>query len=149
MSLDKRFIGIPYKFTGRDLNGVDCLGLVVLYLRSKGFKIPDGDNLPMKEEVQPDYLERVLSGLDKIGQRLDLSNEEPKENDIVVMRLPHGYVHLGVMVDGQNMLHVLKDRPSGLSPLSRFRSRVVAIYRLKQRRPPLFRLAASGQSRFD
>jgi len=126
----EKLLGIPYKFKGRDTTGVDCLGLVWLYFRSKGIKFHDTDGLPMLEEIQPDYLRRVLTALDKLFRRLDESREKPREDDIVVMRLPGGYIHLGVMVDDKNMLHVLKDRPSALSPLRRFRSRIVAVYRL-------------------
>lgn len=130
MSIDE-LLGIPFKFGGRDKNGVDCLGLVWLYFRSKRITFPDTDGLPMKEENQPDYLERVLKVLDRIAVKAS----KPLADDIVVMRLPGGYTHLGVMVDDKNMLHVLKDRPSSIMPLRRFWPRVVAIYRLKRKRP--------------
>lgn len=58
---------------------------------------------------------------------------EAGADDIVVMRFPGGYVHLGVMVDDRNMLHVLKGRPSCIVPLRRYRSRILAIYRLTRR----------------
>jgi len=125
----ENLLGIPYKFKGRTKEGVDCLGLVWLYFQSKGISIPDSDGLAMKAEAQPDYLSRVLSGLEKIAKKVDI----PRADDIVVMRLPRGYTHLGVMVDDHNMLHVLKDRPSSISPLRRFRSRIVAVYRLERK----------------
>lgn len=126
MPTPKELTGIPYKFGGRDFEGVDCLGLVWLYFRRKGLEFPDSDGLPLEGEVHPDYLERVTRALDAIARPVS----EPKEDDIVVMRLPGGYVHLGVMVDDVRMLHVLKGRPSCVVPLRRFRSRIVSIYRL-------------------
>jgi hypothetical protein len=36
---------------------------------------------------------------------------------------------MGVMVDDFNMLHVLKDRPSGLEPALKYGRRVVAVFR--------------------
>ncbi|HHY35646.1 MAG TPA: C40 family peptidase [Firmicutes bacterium] len=105
---------------------MDCLGLVWLYFRSKGVWFPDGDGLPIEEEAHPDYLKRALDTLNRIAR--PVSN--PQADDIVVMRFPGGYVHLGVMVDERNMLHVVKDRPSSITPLRKFRFRIAGIYRL-------------------
>ena len=121
--------GIPFKFRGRDRDGVDCLGLVWLYLRSKGIHIPDTDGLPMESDVQPDYLDRAINALSRFCE----SVAYPEENDIILMKLPGGYTHLGVMVDDSNMLHVLKNRPSALDPVMKYRRRIVAIFRPKQR----------------
>ncbi|MBE3519273.1 MAG: C40 family peptidase [Firmicutes bacterium] len=122
----ENLIGIPYKFKGRGFDGVDCLGLVWLYFRSKGISFPDGDGLPIEEEAGPDYLKRALDALNRIARPVS----EPQADDIVVMRFPGGYVHLGVMVDQRNMLHVVKGRPSSVTPLWKFRFRIVGIYRL-------------------
>lgn len=119
------FLGIPFKFTGRDRRGVDCLGLVWAYLRYRGIRIPDTDGLPMEADHQPDYLKRAIDGLARCCD----SVESPQPNDIILMRLPGGYTHLGVMVDADNMLHVLKDRPSGVEPILKYKRRVVAIFR--------------------
>ena len=63
-----------------------------LYLKERGIFIPDTDGLPMVEEAQTDYMERVLTSLDS-GCRVDT----PQSDDIVVMKLPGDYTHLGVM----------------------------------------------------
>jgi len=133
------FIGIPYRFRGRDKTGIDCLGLVWLYLKERGIFIPDTDGLPMVEEVQTDYMERVLTSLDKVAARVDT----PQSDDIVVMKLPGGYTHLGVMADNHNMLHVLLDRPSALVPVRKYRSRIAAIFRPERRRGSLLELILS------
>lgn len=122
----EQFLGIPFKFRGRSRRGVDCLGLVWMYLRSRGFAFPDRDGLPMVQEAQRDYLSRAVAMLEKLGTQVD----EPQTDDIVLMRLPGGYTHLGVMVDDVNMLHVLKDRPSATEPIMKFRRRIVGIYRI-------------------
>ena len=121
----QQFLGIPFKFRGRDRTGTDCLGLVWMYLRSRGIRIPDGDGLSMDQDLQPDYLERALEALSRSME----SVAYPQANDIVLMKLPGGYTHMGVMVDEENMLHVLKDKPSGLEPIEKYRRRVVAIFR--------------------
>lgn len=103
------------------------MGLVWMYLRSKAFRIPDGDGLPMEEDLEPDYLEWVLDALSQVCE----SVAYPQANDIILMKLPGGYTYLGAMVHEENMLHVLKDRPSGLEPIQMYRRRVAAVFRSK------------------
>ncbi len=133
------FIGIPYKFRGRDKNGIDCLGLVWLYLRQKRIFIPDDDGLPMLKEAQSDYTDRVLKALGKVARRVT----RPQADDIVVMNLPGGYTHMGVMTDDHNMLHVLLDRPSALVPARKYRNRIIAVFRPERRRGSLLELVLS------
>ena len=121
----QQFLGIPFKFRGRDLRGVDCLGLIWLYRRSRGYAIPDSDGLPMMEDKQEDYPARALEALRRIGTEVEF----PQTDDIVLMNLPGGYTHLGVMVDEWRMLHVLKDRPSALEPVAKYRRRIVGVFR--------------------
>lgn len=116
---------------GQARDRLPWVGMVVL--EGKGVFIPDDDGLPMFEEAQSDYQERVLKALDRVAERAEV----PQADDIVVMRLPGGYTHMGVMVDSQNMLHVLLDRPSDLAPLKKYKHRIVAIYRPKRRRGSL------------
>lgn len=119
------FLGIPFKFLGRDHSGVDCLGLIWLYLRSRGYAIPDSDGLPMLEDKQEDYPARAMEALRKIGTEVEF----PQADDVVLMNLPGGYTHLGVMVDEWRMLHVLKDRPSALELVTKYRRRIAGVFR--------------------
>ncbi|HHY45603.1 MAG TPA: C40 family peptidase [Firmicutes bacterium] len=119
------FIGIPFRFRGRGKDGIDCLGLVCAYQRYRGYYIPDGDGLPMEHDRQPDYMDRAMKSLSKYCVQV----EEVEPGDIILMRLPGGYTHMGVMVDETNMLHVLKDRPSGIEPVLKYGRRVVAVFR--------------------
>jgi cell wall-associated NlpC family hydrolase len=119
------YLNIPFKFRGRDKQGTDCLGLMWMYLRSRGYVIPDRDGLPMLHDNQEDFLERAIKGLQKIGEQVNV----PQNDDIVLMNLPGGYTHIGVVVSNDQMLHVLKDRPSVVEPIRKYRRRIVAIFR--------------------
>jgi cell wall-associated NlpC family hydrolase len=121
----RQFLGIPYKFRGRDHRGTDCLGLVWMYLRTRGIFIPDTDGLAMEHDRQDDYMRRAMNALEKLGKPVII----PHKDDIVLMRMPGGYTHMGVMVDDVNILHVLKDRPSRIDPVRRFSRRITGIYR--------------------
>lgn len=120
------FLGIPYRLNGRDRNGTDCIGLVWLYLRHLGHNPPDGDGRPVDEGWRKEAPERMAAWLETHTTRTD----DPREGDLVLMRLLGGVMHMGVMVDGERFLHILEDRPSMLSRLRTSRRRVVGIYRL-------------------
>jgi hypothetical protein len=79
----------------------------------------------MMEDKQEDYPARALEALRRIGTEVEF----PQTDDIVLMNLPGGYTHLGVMVDEWRMLHVLKDRPSALEPVAKYRRRIVGVFR--------------------
>jgi len=105
---------------------VDCTGLVWLYLRHLGCNPPDGDGRPVDENWRKEAPERMAAWLEAHTTKTD----DPREGDIVLMRLLGGIMHMGVMVDEQRFLHILEDRPSMLSRLGASRRRVVGLYRL-------------------
>ena len=119
------FLGIPYRLNGRDRSGTDCLGLVLMYLRSLGLNPPDGDGRPIGPDWRREAEARISAWLSQHARRVN----QPAAGDIAVFRLPGGTMHLGVMADGQNVLHVLEDKPSMLTPLPRCH-RLVGLYRL-------------------
>ncbi|MGE5599468.1 MAG: NlpC/P60 family protein [Bacteroidota bacterium] len=121
------FLGIPYRLTGRDRSGADCAGLVLMYLRSLGYRPPDGDGKPVTADWRNGAEERMRAWLSRYAQPVD----RPQEGDIVLFRLPRGTMHLGVMVDDKNFLHVMEDRDSMLTPLRLARRRLAGLYRLK------------------
>lgn len=122
------FVGIPYRFNGRDRSGVDCLGLVILYLRHLGFNPPDGDGRPIEDDWRLDAESRITTWL---GQNA-VPVSTPVAGDIVVFRLPGGTMHFGVMADTTNVLHITEDRPSMLTPLRLIRRRLLGLYRLRR-----------------
>lgn len=96
-----------------------------MYLRSIGLDPPDGDGRPIDADWRRDAESRISAWLSQHARPVN----QPAAGDIAVFRLRGGTMHLGVMADGQNMLHILEDRPSMLSPLSRCHH-LVGLYRL-------------------
>lgn len=110
-----QYVGIPYKLHGRDINGVDCYGLVYLYLNHKGYTLPKYEiNYTMttaKEIIAQEYA--VV-----LGERL-----QSAEDDCIVL-LYRGNIptHIGVCV-GTNILHTTKHSDSVFESIKRIKRR--------------------------
>lgn len=107
----ERLTGIPYLHNGRSYNGVDCLGLVYLFFKELGVKLPINDNKGYISndwyKVEPD---RYINGLKSIGE------EVGHYRNIQILDLPYFRLyknvvtHTGVMLDSRHFLHVLIDK---------------------------------------
>ena len=126
------YIGIPWKLNGRDLNGVDCLGMVWLYLHDQGINIPDGDGLPINENSLMFTEIRYIAGLDSLpGWRRLEPGETPRKNDIVLVHYLRQSAHIGVMVDSQKMLHSAIGQTSATCQVDLFGHRILGFWRRK------------------
>jgi cell wall-associated NlpC family hydrolase len=109
-----RFIGTPYKHRGRDLRGWDCWGCARLI-----FQWATGIALPSWSTVA----DAMASGS---WRQVD----PPRRLDFVLMRGEP--CHVGLMIDGQRMIHVERDGPgtvvAGLDDIA-IRNRIVGFWR--------------------
>lgn len=120
------FLGIPYLLNGRDRHGTDCLGLVILYRQSLGLNAPDGDGRPIGPDWRGNSEARARDWLAHNAVQTD----SPAPGDVVLFRLPRVGIHLGVMADAENILHIFENSTSTLTPLHQVRRHVIGIYRL-------------------
>lgn len=99
-------VGIPYQHGGRGPDGLDCLGLVVLFYRSLGIEVPDGDGNPYSPDWWRSDPGRYLRGIVEHGRPV----EGPLQAlDFVYFAFTPGLVtHGGIMVDSQRFIHVLE-----------------------------------------
>lgn len=119
------FVGIPYALNGRDPNGVDCLGLVIMYRQFLGLHTPDGDGRPIGPDWRRNSEARAREWLAHHAQQTD----SPVPGDIVLFKLPRMGIHLGVMADAENVLHIFENSTSMLTPLHQVRRHVIGVYR--------------------
>lgn len=91
-------IGIPYKDNGRDLNGIDCYGLVLLIAERNGIKIPDlqytNCDLNLSDEYVPTLPVKETNLLE--------------ENTILEMECK-GSLHLGIAINKKEFIHATKN----------------------------------------
>ena len=113
--LIKKYEGIPYRHAGRDLTGLDCLGLAHFFYKDCEIDIPKGDG----EEYTPNWSrkdpERYLRGILLLGKPAPLDNLQTL--DFVYFRMGRNITHGGVMIDPQHFLHILQNTTAHISLL--------------------------------
>lgn len=128
-TLIKKYEGIPYLHAGRDLTGLDCLGLAHFFYKDCGIDIPKGDGVEYSQHWAKKDPERYLRGILQLGQAAPVDHLLPL--DFVYFRLGRYISHGGVMVDTQHFIHVLQKTTVHVSPLdSVWRRRLVGARRL-------------------
>jgi cell wall-associated NlpC family hydrolase len=86
-------IGIPYKAHGRDENGLDCFGLILIISKRLGKPMPDV------------WYERGDPALVSLARRMGVHAIESRmPGCIIEMNYSHR-LHLGYAVDRESMIH--------------------------------------------
>lgn len=107
-----KYVGIPFKDYGRDPvknGGVDCYGLVSYILKNE-FSI----NVNLYEDLSyiEDNPQKTADNIIKISQNktewVDISLDEVKEGDVILMKLQGLPVHLGLALNNIEMIHVFQ-----------------------------------------
>lgn len=113
-----RYVGIPFLERGRTRAGADCWGLVVLFYAGEL-----GIHLPAYDEPSTTRAERAtcaaiisaaVSGAEPWRRVL-----EPAPGDVILCETLRQPIHVGVVVDRRQMLHV---PAGGESVIERFTS---------------------------
>ena len=113
--LVEKYLGIPYKHGGRNLDGLDCLGLVYCFYRDAGINVPDGDGEEYPTEWWKTDPERYIRGIKEHGK--EVSVEQLRPLDLVYFRMGGQITHAGIMVDMECFIHTLEDRAVGVEHL--------------------------------
>lgn len=104
-----KYLGIPYKEKGRTIEGLDCLGLIIMIYRDLAqVEIPDLEDYDMKLPLlkKKDYIEdNYKDYYIKHWERVDT----PSLLDIVLIKngknIPN---HAGVVLDTETFIHCIK-----------------------------------------
>ncbi|MFW5855734.1 MAG: C40 family peptidase [Bacillota bacterium] len=110
MEVAESLLGIPYELNGRDENGLDCWGLVYMFFKQLGIKLPEDDGGFVDENWYKKDPDRYKRGLSTLGREVgDCHNL--KVLDIPYFTLYREVVtHSGVMVNDEEFIHVLNGR---------------------------------------
>jgi len=124
-----KLIGVPFKWGGRDLSGLDCWGIVRAYHALRGVTIPD----PL--EYQWDPREGKDAAADVFGPNITAEWLEvagaAEPGDVLLLSRNGGEcaVHCAVYVGGQRILHATSQFGVVSEPLRRVRGRLLKAYR--------------------
>ena len=120
-------IGIPFKSGGRDIDGLDCYGLVKILMERQGINLPEF----AYSTDEPSLLDLLIRGECK---QLLIKLEKPELGAIVVISIIEPYEHhLGVVVSRNEFLHVRKNTRVTLSRLDSplWKGKIRGFYRVK------------------
>jgi cell wall-associated NlpC family hydrolase len=102
--LAQSFLQMPFKKKGRSEEGIDCLGIIILYFKAFGIEIPDYSAIEDWGEYDQEYVE----ALPKLVRKLE-KDEKPQIGDIVVFfkakELTGEVNHAGVFLAESNFIH--------------------------------------------
>jgi Cell wall-associated hydrolases (invasion-associated proteins) len=114
--LVKKYEGIPYRHGGRDLTGLDCLGLAHFFYKDCGIHMPDSDGKTYSAHWSKEDPQRYLRGIMSVGTAVSADELQPL--DFVYFRIGKNITHGGVMVDCNHFIHVLQRTVVHISPLN-------------------------------
>lgn len=99
--LYSKLIGVPYKRNGRNLDGLDCLGLVLYEHKQRGITLPD--------YITPNTDSMIY---DMVMEEKQLFKElsKPENGCIVVFKVRSYSFHVGIMLDDIRFLHIIQHR---------------------------------------
>lgn len=121
----RKYIGIPYMDRGRDFGGCDCYGLVWLYN-----KLEIGTDLPTLLNTygcadDPGGTSVFIAIEKKRWNQV----EEPSHGDVLLFKVGRFVSHVGVFLQGNEFLHVLRGRNSAVERLDNWLSELKGVYR--------------------
>jgi cell wall-associated NlpC family hydrolase len=113
-----KYVGRPYQHNGRG-DSLDCLGLVISFLREYGIYLPDNDGQP----ISPDWFqkdpERLIRGFSQYGKKIPLEELQPL--DVVVFSFQGIPRHAGVMVTRTQFIHARQGKDVAVIRLKHYK----------------------------
>jgi cell wall-associated NlpC family hydrolase len=130
-----RYVGIPYKVNGRDLDGCDCYGLLALVLwREFHCYVPPVEPYPARPAEAADVSARAVED-DRVW--LPKMYADPEPGDALLFRLAGLPIHCGVYVGEGRFLHTQERCNAVVERLDGpiWRRRLHAVYRHRDMTP--------------
>lgn len=115
----EKYLGIPYKQGGRSVEGLDCLGLVLMIQKDLGFLVDD--------PTEYDQVDREIF-LSNYG-RYWTEVKEPRYGDVILFRIGKFPDHVGVYIDKDKFIQVIEGCNTHIAKLHSYNSRIVGYFR--------------------
>ncbi|KXS41189.1 MAG: cell wall-associated hydrolase, invasion-associated protein [Candidatus Frackibacter sp. T328-2] len=125
----RKHVGKPYRHNGRNLNGLDCLGLVVSFLRDNNIYLPDDDGKFIPEDWYKDDPERFINGLKQYGKKVEINDRQPL--DVVVFSFKGIPKHAGVMISRSRFIHARRGKKVAVIRLKHYKKFFHSLWRIR------------------
>ena len=127
----EKYVGLPFRFHGRTLEGVDCFGLVYLIYKNEfGLEVTDWKR---KEQEEPHITNMRIAESFKEGMQYSEWSPvtQPMCADVVLFNINQRPSHCGIMLDRTHFLHAAEGTNSVIQSLDRimWKKRLAAFYR--------------------
>ena len=123
----REYIGIPFSHQGKDWDGCDCWGLVLLFYENEfGIKLPSfHDDYETADKSR--QIHSVTNREKDSWKRFD----EPEYGDVILMRFRGFECHVGIYLENDKMLHIMRGTDSCIENLkdNKWRPRITGFYR--------------------
>jgi len=118
------YVGIPYKLSGRDRDGLDCWGLVRL-IHKEQF----GNDLPSFSDH--DHSHEKIREIMAEQRENWVSTDTPKIGDVILFRVMGAPSHVGLYIGDQSFIHAKQGINSAIERYDSvyWRNRIVGFYR--------------------
>jgi cell wall-associated NlpC family hydrolase len=117
-------VGVKYKPHGRTLEeGLDCYGVAILYLKSRGITLPDVFDYDTNKKDQSDVKTLLEQGIPH--EKLD----KPEKDCLIELTICGMPSHVGVYLGDGEFIHATKYGVA-VEPLGRWRKRIKGYFRI-------------------
>lgn len=128
--LSNNYIGIPFKYKGRNEEGLDCWGLVrLIYKNEYDITLPSFSAEYKENEVEriEDLIAQYKEGWEAI--------DTPEEGSIVLFRILGAEAHIGVAVSSTHFIHAREGFDSAIEAFSAssWNRRIVGHFKYSQK----------------
>lgn len=105
MSWASKYIQIPFGEKGRDHNSCDCWGLAcIVYKEERGIILPSYTEVYESTNDREILRQTIKSESNQFWQQV----KKPEPFDMVLLKMRGIPMHVGIVIDNNNMLHCLK-----------------------------------------
>mgnify|MGYP000659764857 CR=1 FL=1 len=125
----EKYVGMEYKHRGGE-GTVDCLSLVVSFLRDNGIYLPDDDGKKIENNWYVKDPGRFVRELSKYANIVAAA--EIQTLDIVIFELQGIPRHAGVVVDRNKFIHAREGRKVAVTRLKHYQKYLHSIWRVER-----------------
>jgi len=128
-----KYIGIPYKTGGREINGADCFGLVKLIFKDlKGIDLPDFTDLVYDKDTW-DEDNHILHHINNFKSGYGFFTVDPpyQQFDCLIFAESRSADHIGVYIGDGKFLHTNEERSSMIGKLDIWSRKLYTTLRFK------------------